>query len=707
MLITLLKPFTSLISRMKYGQKFVFISILFLAPIIYLFTTWAVDQQEEIEYLNGEQVGVNQIEEVWPLAIQIQQHRGLVSDYLNGDTELLTNIKVKQAEIEDLTGRIDQQFNKEKYPQSYKQYQSILSQWHKLESTFDQSSAAESYNIHSALVKEVLVAIKLLSDESYLTLDTEIDTYYMMRLLVNELPILIETTGVIRGQGNATLMTGQLSDEAYLQLQLKKAISEDTGNELVNTIGRLKTNHAGKYTNLLDQLENVHTMSENYITLLDKEILEAASFTISNEDYYNQGAAVIEEMNKAYVLLGHNMTDQLQSRIDANVLSRNIALSIMSIIFIFIMLIYLAFYRSVIETVKNLKDRAEAMAKGDFSQNIVLNTKDELREVGEAFNRMQHAMSIVLENNQNIAKTTLGSSTQLAAIAQESSIAMKQVAESVQQVSDGTVRQTRTTSETAKAMNEMAIGVNRIAEAATEVAFVAVRASENALLGDQQLTETVKQMDSIKKSQDLSAGVVRRLEEHSAQISKIIDAIMDIASQTKLLALNANIEAARAGEYGRGFTVVAQEVGKLAEETTTSGKSISQLLGEIRGLVNENVEAMKSMQMETNSGLESVHRSKNTIDRILEDIRIVSGQIQDVSATSEEMSAEMQEVTSSIAEVAHISELNSNEAETMAAAAEEQLASMEQIEYSAKELKQVSAQLQDDLSKFILQSKDK
>jgi len=369
------------------------------------------------------------------------------------------------------------------------------------------------------------------------------------------------------------------------------------------------------------------------------------------------------------------------------------------------MLIYISFYRNVIETVRNLKSRAEAMAEGDFSQDIVLNTKDELREVGVAFNNMQQAMNIVLENNQSIAKTTLYSSSQLAAIAQESSIAMKQVAESVQQVSDGTVRQTRTTSETAKAMNEMAIGVSRIAEAASEVAFVAVRASENALLGDQQLTETVKQMDSIKKSQDLSAGVVRRLEEHSAQISKIIDAIMDIASQTKLLALNANIEAARAGEYGRGFTVVAQEVGKLAEETTTSGKSISQLLGEIRGLVNENVEAMKSMQLETNSGLESIHRSKDTIDLILEDIKIVSGQIQDVSATSEEMSAEMQEVTSSIAEVAHISELNSNEAETMAAATEEQLASMEQIEHSAKELKQMSAQLQEDLSKFILQVK--
>lgn len=707
MLDTVLKPFTSLVSRMKYGQKFMFISILFLAPIIYLFTTWAVEQQNNINYMKGEVVGIAQIEAVWPLAIQIQQHRGLVSDYLNGNTTLLSNIQAKQAEIEGLINNIDQQFNKEQYPQSYKYFQSIVSQWGQLEVTYDQYLEAESYNMHSDLVKEVLVAIKLVSDESYLTLDTEIDTYYMMQLLVNDLPILIETTGVIRGKGNAALITKQLSEDAYLQLQLRKASSQDASNELANKISRLETSYPGKYKELLEELAAVHTLSGNYITLLDQEILKATSFTMSNENYYNKGAAAIEEMSKAYVLLGENMTEQLATRIDDSIFSRNVTLSIMIVIFLFIMLIYLSFYRNVIETVRNLKDRAEAMAEGDFSQHIVLNTRDELRQVGEAFNSMQQAMSVVLDNNQTIAQTTLHSSSQLATIAHESSMAMKQVAESVQLVSDGTVRQTRTTSETAKAMNEMAIGVSRIAEAASEVAFVAVRANENALLGDQQLTETVKQMDSIKKSQDLSAGVVRRLEEHSSQISKIIDAIMDIAAQTKLLALNANIEAARAGEYGRGFTVVAQEVGKLAEETTTSGKSISQLLGEIRGLVNENVEAMKSMQLETNSGLEFLHRSKNTIDRILTDIIIVSGQIQDVSATSEEMSAEMQEVTSSIAEVAHISELNSNEAETMAAAAEEQLASMEQIEYSAQELKQISAQLQDDLSKFVLQPKAK
>lgn len=679
-----------------------FISTLFVAAIIYLFTTWAIDQQSTINYMKSEQEGIRQIEEIWPLAIQLQQHRALVSDYENGDGSLLGEIEAKQVEVQQVIADMEETFNQQLFPQTYKQFQNVIMQWEKLKVTYNQYTESESYEQHSALVREVLQMIELASDESLLTLDVEMDTHDMMNLLVHDLPMLIETTGVLRGQGNTALMTNTLTEEARLKIYLKKSLSRDTAAAISSTMEKLQSDYPGKYTSLLNQLKHVNTMSEQFLTVLEQEIVHSSAYTIEIDEYFDQATAVITAMNDVYVALGHEMIDQLEMRITTAEQSRNVTLIVMIVIFVVIMLIYISFYRNVMETVKLLKARADEMANGDFSHRIQLNTKDELKEVGEAFNSMRMSIGKVLQNNQAIANSTLGASTQLAAIAQESSLAMKQVAQSVQQVSDGTMRQTRTTSEAADAMNEMAIGVNRIAEAASEVAFVAVRANEHAKLGDQQLNDTVKQIDSIKSSQEYSARVVERLEDHSKKISQIIDAIMDIASQTKLLALNANIEAARAGDYGRGFTVVAQEVGKLAEETTASGKTISQLLGEISSLVTDNVSAMKSMQQETDSGLESIHRSKATIDRILEDILIVNEQIQDVSTTSQQISAEMQEVTASIAEVAGISEQNANEAELMAAATQEQLASMEQIEYSAKELKQISAQLQQDLNRFVI-----
>src|SRR5690606_5087583 len=171
-----------------------------------------------------------------------------------------------------------------------------------------------------------------------------------------------------------------------------------------------------------------------------------------------------------------------------------------------------------------------------------------------------------------------------------------------------------------------------VAEAASEVAMIAVNANEHAERGNQQLTETVNQMASIKKTQETSSRIVAKLDEHSAHIGEIIGAIMDVASQTKLLALNANIEAARAGEHGRGFGVVAREVGKLAEETSKSGETISNLLNDMRAIVEETVSAMDSMQLETNAGMVSIERSQSSIHQILNEVRLVTEQIQEVSA---------------------------------------------------------------------------
>lgn len=370
--------------------------------------------------------------------------------------------------------------------------------------------------------------------------------------------------------------------------------------------------------------------------------------------------------------------------------------------FILVALFYTAFYRSVMDTVGTLRARAEAMAKGDFSEEIVLHTRDELQLVGIAFNDMQSSLNRVLGNNQEIAETTFQSSLELSDIARESTAMMEQVAASLQEVSAGTSVQDRTTAEISTTMNELATGVTRIAEASSEVANLAISTNESADLGNRQLAETAQQMANIKQTQAESSQIVAKLEEHSAHIGGIIDAIMEVAAQTKLLALNANIEAARAGEHGRGFAVVAQEVGKLADETAQSGQSISELLNEIRSLIGESVSAMDSMQTETDLGMDLIERSQTALNRILGDMERISEQIQEVSATSQEMSAEMEEISAAIVEISDISRKTSHEAESMAQASEEQLASMEQLQRSAQELEKMSRQLKDDLSKFKL-----
>ncbi|SDG32208.1 HAMP domain-containing protein [Paenibacillus sp. cl6col] len=702
MLEKLLSPFTSILSRLKYGQKFMLISVLFIIPIIVLLYEWNATQQTQINFIRGEQAGVEQISEIMPFMLQVQQQRGLINGYLNGNKEAKSTIEAKLQEIAQLIEHIEAKFRKENLPQSYEKWASIHREWIELRDSYESLKASDSFVRHSKLVEQIEELIVNSADESELSLDNEINSYYLMRLVVQELPALIENSAFIRGTGNGILASRTLTDELKIQLLLREYESKTALVSLNKSLSKIAESQSNINVNLVEKGGQVAHNIQNYLVLLEQEIIHKQEMSMNPDTFFTQGTVAITTADEVFKLAIMELDHILQERIDDYTAERNVTLVIMVVVLLLVVIFYVAFFRSVMDTVSILKQRAESMAKGDFSQDIVLNTKDELQLVGAAFNEMQRSMNRVLSLNQQISLTTFQSSQQLTGISDQSIQDMKKVADSVQKVSDGTASQKRTTVEASSAMNEMAIGITRVAEAASEVASVAIRASENAVIGNQQLIETMDQMESIKKTQADSAQIVAKLDEHSVRISQIIKSIMEIAKQTKLLALNANIEAARAGEHGRGFSVVAQEIGELAEETSSSGKSISDLLIDIRSLVGATVSAMDSIQIETNMGMESIERTKETIDCILSEVKLVSEQIQDVSATTEEMSAGMEEVAASIADVSDISHRTSNEAELMATGTAEQLVSAEKIQISAKELRDMSQQLQNDLSKFVL-----
>lgn len=697
-----IKPFTFIMSRLKYGQKFVWISLLFLIPVAITLYLLISDQQAEIRQIRGERVGVEQVRDLMPLMLQVQQHRGLVNGYLNGNAEAEERIAAKQREIAELMDRIESGFRKRELPETYEAWVSVRSEWEALLGTYESLSAPDSFDRHSGLVGRVQALMASSADESGLTLTGEIDSYYMMRLIVREMPELIEGSAVIRGQGNGVLAAKTLTDDMRLKLLLEAYKSREALENLFRSLARIAQAGGLSGGELLGTGERAARDIQGYLDLLDREILNKPSMDMDPTAFFDEGTNVIGTASELFGHAAAELIGILQEREARAVFVSHVTLWITVAVLLLVVMFYLAFYKNVMDTVRTLKERAEAMAAGDFSQDIALDTRDELRLVGSAFNDMRRAMSRVLGNNQHIADTTFESSKQLTDAAHDSTAAMEQITGSLQQVSEGTVAQEQTTAEAAATVGEMTAGVVRIAEAAGEVADLAMRTNEMAEAGDRQLDETARQMASIKQTQTEASRIVAKLGEYSASIGGIIRTIMEVAEQTKLLSLNANIEAARAGEQGRGFGVVAQEVGKLAEETSRAGQSISELLNEVQKLIGEAVSSMDSMRTETDLGLELIGRSQEAIRRILGDIRRVSEQIQEVSATSEELSAEMEEVSASFAEIAGIAGKTSREAGVIAQAAEEQLASMEQIRRSAEKLEKMSRELRDDMGKFVL-----
>lgn len=207
-------------------------------------------------------------------------------------------------------------------------------------------------------------------------------------------------------------------------------------------------------------------------------------------------------------------------------------------------------------------------------------------------------------------------------------------------------------------------------------------------------------MRSIAHSVAESDRIIRELHERSLEIGEISGAIREIASQTNLLALNASIEAARAGEHGQGFSVVAGEVRKLAEQSESFTQRIFSLIAEIREGAESSVTTMTRVSEEVESGLRLSEETILKFERIVADMKETTPQMEDISATAQQIAAGIHEVTSGAKELAAIATGNAATSEQVAASAEEQLASMEEISSSAESLSRMSEELRALINRF-------
>lgn len=700
---------TDHMGRLKYSQKFIYISVLFLVPLLLVGTFWTIDRFGEIFQVKDEMKGTEEVAEIYPLILDVQSHRGLINGYKNGNTASLDAINSKQTEITNQFAEHISHAKAVKLTKTANLLQSASDQWTILLADLEKLDAKASFNVHTQVIEQLLATINTIADETSLSLDTELETYNIIGMYTNELPELIESVATVRGKGNGLLAKGSATESEFIEINTIVYRYKVMLSDLQESFSQYQEVFAedSDHIEAIEALNQVKLAVESFDSLTTSALLNSRTYAMDATSFFDEGTKTIEVINNAADILQQTLKDELHDRRIVNVAITNSTLTLLLLILMAILTLYLGFYKNVINTVRALQNSADQMAVGNFTEAVELKTKDELLQVGEAMEKMRQAVSKIVLVNQNVSEQTLKSSTQLSIIADEAVQTMKQVTVSVQLVSDGNAGQSRAMTESSTAMDEMATGVNRIAEAASEVAGSAQATTENAIHGGEQLNATVVQMNNIKQSQEESTEIAEQLAESSKEINKVIKVIVDIAAQTKLLALNANIEAARAGEAGKGFAVVAQEVGHLAEQTTDSGKMISNQLGKMLQLINRNVNAMNKMSHETELGIASIQRTKMTIDNIISDVRGASAQIQEVSATSEQMSAEMEEVTATMNEVNTIALRNSEEAETMAAAAEEQLASMEQIDNSAQNLCQLAKQLQEQLSHIKVNKPDK
>jgi methyl-accepting chemotaxis protein len=643
---SLFAPAVALMKRLKYPYKFALIGLVSALAVGFLLFSMIANLHGAIRQGQRELDGVRVVKPLLNMVHALQQHRMLTASVAAGNAEFQDKVPAQQTKIAAAVTQVDEAVRD--YGGAFKlveDWDAIKKEWTDLAGEWSDLTGMASLNAHNALIEHALQLNNSVADASGLVVDPALDSYYLVGTATTAMPAILERLGKLGAAGmNVLTRGGSVTDNVRADFTRNLGGLDKMRAELLSGITR-----SGKYNEeIKPQLEGFQQKFSVHIG----DIVGVVDNEISSGNLSSSPASFLAKASEAtesgYAELARSVFPTIERLIGDRVL-RNEALlyfnlSIAAALVLAFAYLSVGFYLATIKGVRGLSDGAERIASGDLTTRVVVDSKDELTQAGHGFNAMAVALAGLIGKVQ--------------ASAGEVSSAATKMATSSSLVNQGSRQQSEAAASMAAAIQQSTVGINHIAEFARDAQTMSSEAGELSDQGSEIVNRTVDEMQVIAGTVKQAAELIEELGRQSENISAIVNVIKEIADQTNLLALNAAIEAARAGEQGRGFAVVADEVRKLAERTTSSTQDISTMIAAIQSGTAQAVSSMQEGVTRVAAGVELAQSAGAAMEKIRTGTARVVHSIKDISRALTEQGAASNEIAGNVERIARMADEN-------------------------------------------------
>jgi len=395
----------NILYNLSICNKLRLIGASFILPIMILLVMFAMEKTKEINFAQTELTGVEYISPLRQLMSDIAKHRGMTNALLNGDEsfreklpEVRNNITKDIQLVESIHQRLGEKLKVNDA------WQTVKASWGQLGEKAIKLPASISFSQHTALLENIIALVSRVGNSSRLIMDPEIDSNYLMQLIVLRVPELNNLLGILRGRGAGIIASGELNESDKASITQLYTLMKKRVDQTIHGLNIVFENNAQLKVLMSTQFDDFKQDTGDFIKLIESSMLQNDNLELYNaKTFFASGTNAIVRSSELFDESAKQLTALLNARIDKSYKGMFIELGVIVILILLSVSLTIFVSKLMTRASKQTLQVFNSIGNGKFDNDIEIETQDELGEMLQELKALQTRLSVDIKTAQDDA----------------------------------------------------------------------------------------------------------------------------------------------------------------------------------------------------------------------------------------------------------------------------------------------------------------